>query len=542
MLDDRPPSSLRDQIAALRRRRWIVVVCLFAVLGVALGFSLLQTPQYAATAEVAIPVNPRYATQLVESNGAVRNQDAKRLLQNQVQYLESAVISSKAAEKLGFTPKISARALPDADVIEIRAEYADPDKAALIANTVAEVYVSQRTADSVDSFDKVRTVVERKIAEANDTIADLDRQIAALSESQRLTQTARDLDARRAEANTKRESLTKSLDDIALSTDLAGGEAPQVINPATAPASPFQPTTRRNLLIGGALGLALGLGLAVLIDHLDDSIRTKDELDRATGLITLASIPRSTVWRNESEAVLHYLSDPSSPTSEGYRSLRTAIQYVNLTSPIKTLLVTSALPGEGKTTTAANLAVAFAASGLRVVVVSCDLRRPRLHDFFHVDGEVGLTSLLRNEVTLDAIMQDRPKPRHVLVIPSGPAPPNPSELLATTAAQELLQEIADRVDLLVIDAPPVLPVTDASVLAKYVDATLFVSRAAVSTRATVGRAVEQLTQSGAPLVGTVLIGANDESGMGYAYQRYSSRTSRPSRRSRATEPVPATNR
>lgn len=537
MRDVRAPREFRDHLRALRRRWWVVAVTAVVLVALALGLSLAQTPMYAATAEVLVPVTPRYASSLVEQNGAVRNQDAKRILQNQVQLIESSVTADKAAEELGFRPVVTARSLTDADVVAIRAESPNPDEAARIANTVAAAYVKLRTADSIESLDSTRSVVESRVTELNNQIKSIDDTIDALPADQRNTQYANDLRQSRNFFVEQRQQLQDTLNSVQLSAGLADSDAPRVINPAVPPTSPFQPTVRRNLAIALVMGLLLGLGLAFLLDELDETLKSKEDFESTTRLVTLATIPKAPAWKSRDGAVLHYLSDPSSPTSEGYRSLRTAIQYVNLTTPIKTLLVTSALPNEGKSTTAANLAVAFAATGEPTAVVSCDLRRPRLHEFFGISGDTGFTTMLREDVEPYRIPRPEQSPKSLLVIPSGPPPPNPSELLASPLTQDLLRDLAEATNLLIIDGPPVLPVSDALVLARYVDAVLVVGRAGVTKRNTASRAVELLEQAGAPVIGMVVIGAEEGDGFDYAYRRYSHRTDRSTRRKVKAEPA-----
>ncbi len=500
-----------------------------AAMAAALAFSLLQPARYASTAQILVPVTPRYSTALVDQNGAVRNQDAKRLLQNQVEFIESAVISDAAAKTLGSRPKITARALPDADILEVRAESSDPNDAAKIANTVADTYVQNRSEDSIQGLNASQDVVEKSIASLNEKISAIDRRLDEMTEAQKTGQEGADLRQVRTSYVAQRQAFLDKLNSIQVSTGLVPTDAAKVINPALPTDSPFQPTTRRNLLIGMVAGLVLGLGLMYALDQLDVTVKTKSELEAVTKLTNLASIPRSPSWRRGEVAVLHSQSDPTSPTAEGYRALRTAIQFASLAKPIRTLLITSALPNEGKSSTAANLAVAFAASGQRVAVVSCDLRRPRLHDFFEMDDEIGFTSILRRMIDVDEMLGD-PQPREVVVIPSGQAPRNPSELLATAQAQKVLDDIAERVDLLIIDAPPVLPVSDAVILSAYADAALLVARAGETRIDTVERAAEQLRLAAAPVIGTVLIGADDDPGVGYSYRRYAHRTTRSDRR------------
>ena len=211
------------------------------------------------------------------------------------------------------------------------------------------------------------------------------------------------------------------------------------------------------------------------------------------------------------------VAQPLSPVSEAFRGLRTNIRFSGVDKPIRTLLVTSAGPTEGKSTTAANLAVTMAQAGLKVVLVDADLRRPRLHTIFDLHPRGGLTGSLL-EGNMDGRLQSS-QVEGLKVLPSGERPPNPSELLGSRRLRGLLDELAKNADVVVIDSPPVLPVTDAAVLAQDVDGVLLVVDAGETKRETVQRAVESLRQVGAYLIGVVLNRVSTRRS-GYYYQEY----------------------
>jgi capsular exopolysaccharide synthesis family protein len=293
-------------------------------------------------------------------------------------------------------------------------------------------------------------------------------------------------------------TLRSSLDRIELSSGLATADQPEIINAAVSPGSPFEPTLRRNLILGLVIGLMAGIGAAFLRDYLDESIKSEDDLESTSGLPTLASVPAVNGWRDREGALLVSLTDPMSPAAEGYRALRTSLQYLSLTEPIKTLLVTSTQPNEGKSTTVANLAVAFARADLKVVVLSCDLRRPRVHEFFGVPNDVGVTSVLMGDAEVSEAAVKVPDLPNLVLFPSGPIPPNPSELLASQRARDLITEAGRVADIVLIDAPPVQPVTDALVLSRFVDASVVVTRSGHTGRRTLRRTLESLAQVGVP--------------------------------------------
>jgi non-specific protein-tyrosine kinase len=196
------------------------------------------------------------------------------------------------------------------------------------------------------------------------------------------------------------------------------------------------------------------------------------------------------------------------------------------------VLVTSPSAAEGKTTTLANLSVALAQAGQRVVVSCCDLRRPRIHDFFGLDNAVGLTSVLLGELPISAALQPVPGVKNLWVLASGPLPPNPSELLSSSRTAEVMATLHGHADVVLVDSPPVLPVTDAVVLSSRVDAVLLIATVGVTTGKALRRALEMLNQVDAPVIGTVLNGTTGDGSYGYGYQYYRYDQTSPRRRGR----------
>jgi len=271
-----------------------------------------------------------------------------------------------------------------------------------------------------------------------------------------------------------------------------------VFRRADAPDKPVRPRPVLNTALAGAVGAMLAVGVAFLVEYLDDTVKTPEDVTRALSLDTLGIIGKLAKGTEELVAIAR----PLSPASEAFRVLRTNIRFSSVDKPLRTLLVTSAGPTEGKSTTAANLAAVMAQAGLKVVVVDADLRRPRLHRLFSVHPRGGLTGSL-----LEGNMDGRLQPSQVeglAVLPAGDRPPNPSELLGSRRLQELLSLLTQHVDVVVIDSPPVLPVADAAVLAQSVDGVLLVVDAGETRRGVAQHAVDSLRQVGANVIGAVL--------------------------------------
>jgi capsular exopolysaccharide synthesis family protein len=287
-----------------------------------------------------------------------------------------------------------------------------------------------------------------------------------------------------------------------------------------------------------AVGIVLGLGLALLVDFLDNRIRGQDDLGRVTrGLPVLGLIPPMPGWRDERVARVISVEDPAAQASEAYRRLRTSIQFLALDRSLKTIQVTSPWKSEGKTTTVVNLAVALARSGQQVIVVDCDLRRPRIGEFFHLSSRVGFTSVLLGDTPLSRALQPAEGIEGLRVLPAGPIPPNPSELLAGKRTGEILDRLATDADFLLLDSPPVLPVSDAAVIASRVDGVIVVVNDNSTKRMQVQRAMELLSQVGSTVAGLVLNRTHqDEESYqyeyGYSYRAAGSNLTKPSRRAR----------
>jgi len=233
----------------------------------------------------------------------------------------------------------------------------------------------------------------------------------------------------------------------------------------------------------------------------------------------LGEIPRVAGWRDRDAAHLVTAAAPHSPAAEGYRTLRTAVEFLLGTRELTTIQVTSSQTDDGKSTTLANLALAFARAGVQVTIVCCDLRQPRIHEFFGLSNEVGFTSVLMGAATVVEATQKVDGEPSLAVLASGPLPPNPSELLSLPRTDEVIASIEKNADfgLVLVDSPPVLPVADALTVAGMVDATILVAAADSSSRRGVRRSVQMLRQVGAPLVGTVLNNATTAGGMSFGY-------------------------
>lgn len=308
----------------------------------------------------------------------------------------------------------------------------------------------------------------------------------------------------------------------------AGGSSPvrvTMVQEATTPGTPTAPRRNLNLSLGLLVGLALGLGSAVLRETLDTSVSTTEALREATGAPTLGVIPFT---NDVKKSPLIMAALPGSPIAEAFRQLRTNLQFVDIDHPVRSVVISSSLEAEGKSTACCNLAIALSEAGLKVIVVEGDLRRPRVADYFGVEGALGLTTVLLGKATLDVALQPWGPTGRLEILANGPLPPNPSELLGSQGMQTLLIELEARADIVLIDAPPLLPVTDAAVLGTLGSGIVLVVRAGATRREQVAKAVETIQAGGGVLLGGVLSMASTKGVDGYGYgYGYAARADQP---------------
>jgi tyrosine-protein kinase Etk/Wzc len=291
-----------------------------------------------------------------------------------------------------------------------------------------------------------------------------------------------------------------------------GGAQARIMEEAIVPSVPIRPQKAQQVALAALMGLMLGVGFAFLQEFLDDRVNSSEDVQRVVALPTLGSVPTI----GEGMNCLLIGQDAFSPVTEAYRSLRTSVQYSSLDRKVTLIGVTSAHPGEGKSVTSANLAIAMTLQGKRVILVDADLRRPSVHRLFGVEAEPGLTSVLAGELSLDEALRSTPI-EDLQILTSGPLPPNPPELLNSQVMLDLVEHLKERVDVIIFDTPPVIPVTDAQVLGSFLDGMILVVEAGQARKAAVKHARELLDRTRVRILGVVL-NKIDHRGKGYYYQ------------------------
>lgn len=274
-----------------------------------------------------------------------------------------------------------------------------------------------------------------------------------------------------------------------------------VVKPPSENTTPVSPNTKRNLLLGLVLGVLLGFGIAIIRHLLDTKVRTKTDIEALRDEITVVgTIPFDKDARSHPLLVQ---TDPHSSRTEAFRTLRTNLRFIDAANHPRAIVMASSVPGEGKTTTTANLALVLADTGASVCLIEGDLRRPRLLEYLGMEGGVGLTDVLIGQAALIDVLQPFGQ-RHLAVLGAGQLPPNPSELLGSKAMQETLTTLSDQFDYILIDAPPLLPVTDAAVVSSLTDGVLLVVGSGLVTRDQVNTALDAVEAANGKVLGVAL--------------------------------------
>jgi capsular exopolysaccharide synthesis family protein len=515
---ERSNLGLAQILAVLRRRALVIVLLTVLACGSAYGFSKRETRQYTATASLVFS-NDQLSQQVAGlSVASSNNQQAQQ--NTDLKLVQIGDMATKTAARLGrglteeeVGASVSVSAPGESNIVEVSATNPSPVLAAAIANTYGAQFVSEQQ--------------NANHAYYSSALALVNRQLAALTPSQRLGTAALALEDR-----------AQSLGVLA---ELRSGNV-QIARIAKVPTAPSSPKVIRNTVLGAILGLLLGLGLAFLLERLDRRIREPRDLEAVYGLPLLGVVPESAALASRPKRGGHPRAAPTSSEVEVFHLIRAHLRYFNVDRELRTLMVVSAAPGDGKTTVAQHLARAAARMGSRVLLVEADLRRPTLAGQLEIPSGPGLADVLIGAAAMGDAMQsvemERPDGsdrgggvRTFDVLVAGAVlPPNPAELIESQAMGALLEQARSAYDLVVIDTPPLTAVSDAFPLLRKVDGVIIVGRVGRNRRDVAERLHETLTGAGAPLLGVIANGLKMGRGgsYGYAYDYAYAPSERPS--------------
>jgi receptor protein-tyrosine kinase len=518
-------AGLEDYLRVLREKFWVVIITVVIVAAAAVAVSITTTPLFKASTNLVYQ-RTGLDTALLGTQLYVYDSNQARAIDTAVAVIdENRTIAQAVKDELGSSRSvesllemISVSTDPNTSVVVIDAVSADRDEAAAVANAFSHQFTAYRQKTDRATVASAREVVKQQM----DTLDPADLQGEYGLMLQEKYETLR---------------ILESMQD--------GGFAP--VSAAVPPATAFTPQTTRNTILGLVVGLVLGVGLAFLLDYLDKRIKDEKTLEREFGAPVLVSVPSvGGGWgegkKKKGRSLRPVGFSEHQSLIEPFRTLRSSLQYFSMGKENSVWLITSGLPKEGKTITTVNLALSFALSGKRVVIVETDLRRPMVHEYLGLDSAMGVTDVLAGTEKLANVMQlvraddflpetGRRTPgevnpkmlqRNLYAVAAGPLPPNPAELLSSERMGALIEELKCIADVIIIDTPPVLMVSDALVLLPYVDGVLLAARLHSTTRNEAEAVRNVMERAQARVVGVVAGGTKHGPGGSYNKRGYGS--------------------
>ncbi|NIV39822.1 MAG: polysaccharide biosynthesis tyrosine autokinase, partial [Anaerolineae bacterium] len=495
--------ELKRYLLAIKKWWWLLAISTL-VATVSGYFAVSRMPRiYQASTSLMV------GQSLSEANPT--NQDlyiSTQLAQTYREIVRRQPILSGAAEALGlsYVPRaedVSAWLVPGTQLLGIAVRDTDPERARALADAIAQQLI-QQTPNEIEEDQARQGFVRTQLLSLEGNIESTEEEILAEQARLDAANSARAIQQYQANIQALQEKLSSYQATYASLMQSVEGRTNyiEVFEPATASRTPVSPRVMETVLLAAASGFLLAVGGIVLIEFLDDTVKSAEEMKQLTGLSVLGTVSR--IPGAGSDEKLLQLEGTPFPILEAYRTLRTNLLVSSVDKPIQTLVVTSPAPRDGKSTTVANIGVIMAQAGNSVILVDADLRRSALHKAFQLSNRQGLTNvLLESEPVLDGWLQETGID-NLRLLSSGPLPPNPPELLGSQKMHRLFETLIQEADLIIFDSPPILAVTDATVLSMTADGVLVVADAEKTRRGALKEAVEKLRQADANILGTVL--------------------------------------
>jgi non-specific protein-tyrosine kinase len=495
--------NLRGFSNLIRERYRIVAAALVATLVTALLLSLVWPKSYEAQATLIVG----------NATGSVTPTLDQALLGQRLSQTYAAVATQRATIvrvlqelNLDLDPedvlkRVSASAPTESNLVQITVAAPTPEQAAVLANAIANDTID--TTPSVTGRDaETQAFIDRSLQDTQAQITETQARANALASKGPLTPAEELL---LASLQQRLATLQTSYTQLLSLASSASANLATLTDPAVPPTRPASPNVVLNVIMAAIAGTLIGIALALAADHMDDSVKSSEDVERLVGLPTLGSIGRQRTDRSTKPFyLLSTLVYPRSAIAESYRQLRTNVGFASVDRQVQLVLVTSPLAGEGKTAVASNLAVAYAQDGRSTILMDADLRRPGIHEMFRVPASPGLTNLLLDEkIRIVDVLVETSQPE-LLVLPMGEPPPNPAELVGSNRMAAILQSLRKLADVVVIDSPPLQLVADAALLAQHADGTIVVVDAGHTPTKALLESVDVLHRASVRLLGVVL--------------------------------------
>jgi capsular exopolysaccharide synthesis family protein len=507
--------DLRQYVSLFWHWAWLMALAAVVAGVAAYVASKRMTPYYQSSTTVL--VNEAPATKTTDYSSVMLSE---QLTSTYAEMMAKDPVLNEVIGKLGLTMSadelkklISVAPVRDTQLIQVSAETTNAGLSADVANAVATVFAEQILEIQGERFAQSKTTLEAQMAETEQQIADYQAQADKATSADEKEK----LDAKVTQYREIYSGLLTSYESVRLSEAQSVSSVTQV-ELATPADGQSRPKTLQNTLLAAVVGVMLVAGGLVAKEAMDDTIKTPEDITGRFGLPILGVINHLNGSMKKGPITI---AEPKSPTAEAYRTLRTNVSHTSLEGPMKAIMITSAEPGEGKTTTLANLAVVMAQNGLEVIVADCDLRHPKAHIQFRLNNRKGITNLFEQQsYVLDGSCQPAGV-RNLSVVTSGSLPSNPAELLGSGKMRAIIEAMGREADVVLIDTPPALAVTDAAVLAPNTDGVLLVVRPGKTRARAVKRTLELLGQVRAKVLGVVLNDVSTgRSSYGYRYKYY----------------------
>jgi capsular exopolysaccharide synthesis family protein len=507
-------SDLRRELRVLWGHRWLIVVTTLVFLGLAAAYTFLRTPIYTATSKVLVKptgVNPA-------DIGAAGNERLVNI-ETEAELVQSEAVANLAADELGedamtasLLKRVSVGIPANSQILEVSCSDPRPEKATACSRAFANAYLAYRSEQAVGDLKNQTKAIDEEVSALNDEIAE---QNEILQSEPASSQAYQDAESRKSDLQAQIFVLTSQKVDLSgINTDPGS-----VVSEAQVPTKPSSPNHELDFALGLFAGVFGGIGLSFLKQRTDNKIRERHQLEATIGAPVLAVIPRVEGWRRRDEAKLITMTDPLAPAAEAYRVLRPVLLAAAADRGVKVVMVASAMAGEGKSTTAANLSVVLTQAGRRVALLTADLRRPRAHEFFEVRNEPGISDVLTGNAELAEIAQRCDTVGGDLwIYAAGRQRAHPAELLQSRQMQRILEDLRESYDFVILDCPPVLAVSDALPLIPLSDGVLFVTDAESTTREQVALSRDRLVQMGARVLGAIINALPSTSASYYDYR------------------------